>query len=64
MNIIRNTRERKRNTEVMVFEIANHVWGSIWVDFRALLLLFILSAKLQESQCGGTNEVKMAEKGN
>lgn len=48
----------------MVFEIANHVWGSIWVDFRALLLLFILSAKLQESQCGGTNEVKMAEKGN
>ena len=55
---MRNTRERKRNTE------ANYAWGSVWVDIRALLLLFILSAKLQESQCGGTNEVKMAEKGN
>ena len=48
----------------MVFEIANHAWDGIWVDFRALLSLFILSAKLQESQCGGTNAVKMAEKGN
>ena len=55
---MRNTRERKRNTE------ANYAWGSVWVDFRALLLLFILPAKLQDSQCGGTNEVKMAEKGN
>lgn len=54
---MRNTRERKCNTE------ANYAWGSVWVDFRALLL-FILSAKLQESQCGGTNEVKMAERGN
>ena len=30
---MRNTRERKCNTEVMVFEIANYAWGSVWVDF-------------------------------